>query len=174
MPFVTRALFAGLFATLLVPSISTAQTLDPTRVGCVNLSYVAQHSQIGKAGMARIEAAAAKKSVDLDARAAEVRKEQAALNSIGLSERARVDLQRTFDKARVELERLQEDARSEVNAMQEAFRAEFEKAVAPVIEEVSKERNLQFVFGLEQAAIVWFNPAVDISEDVVKRLDARK
>jgi Skp family chaperone for outer membrane proteins len=30
------------------------------------------------------------------------------------------------------------------------------------------------VFGLEQAAIVWWSPAVDISEEVVKRLDAGK
>lgn len=43
-----------------------------------------------------------------------------------------------------------------------------------MIEEVSSDRNLQFVFGLEQAVIVWFNPTVDISEDVVKRLDAKK
>ena len=41
-----------------------------------------------------------------------------------------------------------------------------------MIEEVSKEKGLQFVFGLEQAAIVWWNPAADISDDVVKRLDA--
>jgi Skp family chaperone for outer membrane proteins len=43
-----------------------------------------------------------------------------------------------------------------------------------VIDSVSKEKGLHFVFGLEQAAIVWWSPAVDISEDVVKRLDADK
>ena len=44
--------------------------------------------------------------------------------------------------------------------------------LAPVIDAVSKEKGLHFVFGLEQAAIVWWSPAVDISEEVVKRLDA--
>jgi Skp family chaperone for outer membrane proteins len=43
-----------------------------------------------------------------------------------------------------------------------------------VIDEVSKEKGLHFVFGLEQAAIVWWSPAVDISEECVKRLDAAK
>jgi len=30
------------------------------------------------------------------------------------------------------------------------------------------------VFGIDQAAIVWWSPAADISEEVVKRLDAAK
>ena len=54
------------------------------------------------------------------------------------------------------------------------FELEFRAKLTPVIDQVSKEKGLQFVFGLEQAAIVWWNPAVDISEDVVKRLDAGK
>ena len=43
-----------------------------------------------------------------------------------------------------------------------------------IIDAVSTEKGLQFVFGLEQAAIVWWSPAVDISAEVVKRLDAAK
>ena len=58
--------------------------------------------------------------------------------------------------------------------LQTQFEIDFRAQLAPIIEEVSKEKGLQFVFGLEQAGIVWWSPAVDISEDVVKRLDARK
>ena len=59
-------------------------------------------------------------------------------------------------------------------AMQTQFELDFRATLAPIIDEVSRERGLQFVFGLEQAAIVWWSPAVDISDDVVKRLDAKK
>jgi Skp family chaperone for outer membrane proteins len=58
--------------------------------------------------------------------------------------------------------------------MQTVFEVEFRARLTPVIDEVSKEKGLQFVFGLEQAAIVWWNRAADISDDVVKRLDALK
>ena len=58
--------------------------------------------------------------------------------------------------------------------MQTQFDAEFRVKLAPVIDEISKEKGLHFVFGLEQAAIVWWSPAVDISDEVVKRLDAGK
>jgi len=43
----------------------------------------------------------------------------------------------------------------------------------PIIAEISKEKGLHFVFGIEQASmLMWWSPSVDISEEVVKRLDA--
>ncbi len=80
-----------------------------------------------------------------------------------MSPRAIADLQRTFEKSRVDFERFKQDAQKEIEAMQTQFELEFRAKLAPVIDEVSKEKGLQFVFGLEQAAIVWWNPAVDIS-----------
>ena len=92
----------------------------------------------------------------------------------GLSPRAVADLQKTFEKSRVEFERFQQDAQQEIERLQTTFDAEFRVKLAPIIDAVSKEKGLQFVFGLEQAAIVWWSPTVDISEEVVKRLDAGK
>ena len=77
-------------------------------------------------------------------------------------------------KSRRDFDRLKQDTQHELAALHYEFEREFRAKLAPVIDEVSKEKGLQFVFGLEQAAIVWWNPAVDISEDVVKRLDAGK
>jgi outer membrane protein len=84
------------------------------------------------------------------------------------------DLQRTFEKSRLELERFQQDAQNEIAAMQTQFDMQFRAKLAPVIDEISREKGLHFVFGLEQAAIVWWSPAVDISDEVVKRLDGGK
>ena len=84
------------------------------------------------------------------------------------------DLQRAFEKSRLDLERFQQDAKNEIEAMQTRFDADFRAKLAPVIDEISKEKGLHFIFGLEQAAIVWWSPSVDISDEVVKRLDAGK
>ncbi len=149
---------------------------DLTRIGAINLSYVARNSKIGKTGLAKIEDETRKKAAEIEIKTAELRRQQAALqkSGIGLSPRAVADLQRAFEKSRVELERLQQDAQNDIAAMQSRFELDFRAKLAPVIDEVSKEKGLQFVFGLEEAAIVWWSPAVDISEDVVKRLDAGK
>ena len=56
--------------------------------------------------------------------------------------------------------------------MQNKFDADFRVKLAPILEEISKEKGLHLVFGIDQAAIIWWNPAVDISDECVKRLDA--
>ncbi len=163
------------FIALLFSAPAFAQVIDATKIGAINLSYVARTSRAGKAGLARIDDAGRKKSAEVAARAAELQKQQAELQktSVGLSARALADLQRAFEKSRLDFERLQQDAQKDIEAMQAQFELEFRAQLAPVIDEVSKEKGLQFVFGLEQAAIIWWNPAADISDDVVKRLDAR-
>jgi len=160
----------------LIPTTSFAQVADATKVGAINLSYVARTCKVGKEGLARIDDAARKKASEVEAKASELQNAQAAVQKagLGLSERALADLQRAFDKSRVELDRMQQDAKAEIESMQTQFELEFRAKLEPAIEEVSKEKGLQFVFGIEQAAIVWFSPAVDISDEVVKRLDASK
>jgi outer membrane protein len=166
-------LFAFLIAT---PLPSLAQSPDATKIGAINLSYVARTSKAGKAGLARIEDAGRQKSAEVEIKAADLQRRQAELqkNAVGMTERSRADLQRAFEKARTDFDRLQQDAQKDLQDLQTQFELEFRAQIAPVIDEVSKEKGLQFVFGLEQAAIVWWSPAVDISEEVVKRLDARK
>lgn len=171
-----RSILTAAFLAATFTSPVFAQTIDTTKIGAINLSYVARMSRAGKEGLSRIEDASRKKAAEVDARAAELQKQQAdfQFSSSGLSPRAIADLQRTFEKSKLDFERLQQDARAEIAAMQMQFEGEFRATIAPAIDEVSKQKGLQFVFGLEQAAIVWWDPALDISADVVKRLDAGK
>jgi outer membrane protein len=171
-----RSLAIAAILAALSPSASFAQAVDATKVGAINLSLVARMSKAGKEGLAKIDATSRQKSAEIDTKTSELQNAQLAVQKagIGLTDRARADLQRAFDKSKTELDRLQQDARSEIEAMQAQFEIEFRAKLAPVIDEVSKEKGLQFVFGLEQAAIIWWSPAVDISEEVVKRLDAGK
>lgn len=179
MPDAFRFLRIILTATIVaVTSSSTtfAQVVDAIRIGAINLSYVARSSKIGQSELAKIEDASRQKAAEIEIKAKLLQKQQTELQktSIGLSPRAIADLQRSFDKSRLELERLQQDSQHELNAMQARFELDFRARLAPVIDEISKEKGLHFVFGLEEAAIVWWSPAVDISDDVVKRLDADK
>ena len=171
-----RSLAAAVLIAAVISSTSFAQVVDAVKIGAINLSYVARTSKVGKTELARIEEAGRKKAAEIELKAAELQQQQTELQKtgIGLSPRAAGDLQRAFEKSRLELERFQQDARNEIEAMQQQFDVEFRAKLAPVIDGVSKEKGLQFVFGLDQAAIVWWSPAVDISDEVVKRLDAEK
>ena len=175
MPHAFRLLVAT-FTCVLLTSTSFAQVVDAIRIGAVNLSYIARTSKIGKSEIAKIEDASRKKTAEIEIKAAELQRHQAALQktSVGLSARALADLQRAFEKSRLDLQRFQQDAQNELTAMQTEFDVQFRAKLAPVIDEISKEKGLHFVFGLEEAAIVWWSPAVDISDEVVTRLDGGK
>jgi Skp family chaperone for outer membrane proteins len=167
----------ALAAVFLTASPAVAQVADAVRIGAVNLAYIARTSKIGKSELAKIDDAARKKTAAIESRAAELQKQQTELQKtgIGLSPRAVADLQRAFDRSRLDLERFQQDARNEIEAMQTQFEIQFRARLGPVIDQISKEKGLYLVFGLEQAPmIVWWSPSVDISEEVVKRLDAGK
>src|SRR4051812_48682798 len=77
-----------------------AQTSDATRVGAINLSYVARTCKMGKEGLARIDEASRKKAAEVDAKASELQHAQAAVQKagIGLTDRALADLQHAFEK----------------------------------------------------------------------------
>jgi Skp family chaperone for outer membrane proteins len=166
----TRAIVAAVLTLNVTPAVAQ----EAMRIGAVSLAYVARSSKAGQAGLAAIETFVKQKEGEAAVKAAELQKQQAELQraSTGLSPRALADLQRTFDRSRVAFERFQQDAQAEIERMQTSFDADFRVKLAPVIDAVSREKGLHFVFGLEQAAIVWWSPAVDISADVVTRLDA--
>jgi outer membrane protein len=165
---------AALAAVVFTPSVY-AQTIDPVRIAAVNLSYVAQSSKAGKSALAQIEEAGKKKEAEAAMRAAELEQQRFELQQRGsvMSERARADLQRAFEKGRIDFQRFQQDAQLELAGLQRNFEAEFRLKLLPVVDQISKEKGLHFVFGLEQSTmIVWWNPSLDISEEIVKRLDA--
>jgi len=163
---------AAVLAAVFVPP-SSAQSAEPFRIGAVSFAYVARTSKAGRAAMTALDAFGKQKSLEVEAKAAELQKQQAGLQkSASMSPRAAADLQRAFEKSRLEFERFQQDAQAEVEALQTKFDGELRVKLAPIVDQISKEKGLHFVFGLEQAAIVWFSPSVDISDEVVRRLDA--
>jgi outer membrane protein len=165
--------FVALVASVAALSGVAAAQSSPKIVG-VNLTYVAANSKFGKAALARIDEANKQKSGEVDARLAALTKQQSELQQgvSTMSERARADLQRAFERGRVDLARLREDAQSELRGMQLEFESVFRAKVTPVVDQLSRERGYSFVMGLEHPIVAWFHPDVDISDEVVKRLNA--
>lgn len=154
---------------LLAFSATSAFAQDTTRIGAISVAYVARTSKAGQSALAEINKFVKEKESIAAARLSEFEKQQleARKNNSAM-------LQKALERSRLDLERFQQDTQAEIEGMQARIDAEFRVKLAPIVDAISKEKGLQFVFGIEQAAIVWWSPAVDISEDVVKRLDAQK
>jgi outer membrane protein len=176
MRHISRTLSIAAVLAVSFVSSSSAQSAEPFQIGALSFSYVARNSKAGKAATAALEAFGKQKSIEVQGKAAELQQQQAELQkqSAALSARAVADLQRALEKSKLEFDRFQQDAQVEIDAMQTKFEAEFRLKLGPIVDEISKEKGLHFVFGIEQAAFAWWSPAVDISDECVKRLDAAK
>jgi outer membrane protein len=144
------------------------------RIAYVDLDRVASLSSAGKAAAAQLDQMRSKRNAELAERSKQISalEQKASLSASVLNDEARLRLQREYQRARVSFDRLRDDVQTEVQELQEELLRAFTARVFPVIDEVAKERKLWAVFSSE-ANLVWHDPAIDLTEEVAKRLDAK-
>ena len=89
-----------------------------------------------------------------------------------MSEAARTQLEKDVERETVEGQRFQQDAQAEVQELQNELEAEFIKRVTPVLAQVAAEKGLQVLFNAQQAGFAWIDPGLDLTTEVIKKLDA--
>ncbi len=156
------------------PPAAPAPFPEGAKYAFVNIQRIANESAEGKAASARINALVTKKQAEGAERTKQLQAAQQKLDAGGsvLSEAARATLTKEIDRLTVDIQRFNEDAQEELTALQNDAQAEFQTKLIPVIQTVAKERNLWAVFSAADSGVVWGDPGLDISADVIKRLDA--
>jgi len=143
-----------------------------SRIGYVDLERVAALSTEGKSATAQLEALRTKKAAEVAARGKQVEALQQKLTAGAvLNEAAYTRLQREFQRAQLDFQRFNEDAQAEVQDTQQQLWRAFTTRLFPVVGQVATEKNLWAVFSSE-STLLWHAPAIDLSEEVAKRLDA--
>ncbi len=138
----------------------------------VDIERVAALSAEGKAAAAKLQDLRTRKSAEVSARSKQVEALQAKLVQADgvLTDVVKVRLQREFQRAQIDFQRFSEDAQAEVQEAQQDTLRGFNDQLFPVIGQIAKEKKLWAVFGNDN--IIWYSPAVDLTEEVAKRLDA--
>lgn len=147
---------------------------EGARVAYVVLQRIANESAEGKAATTRIQALQQKKAAELTEKNKELQSVQQKLEkeSSVLSSTAAGELQKQVERMQVEIQRAQQDAQAEVQELQQQLQQEFQVKLEPVLQEIGKEKGLHFIFNGPDAGLVWADAALDISADVIKKLDA--
>ena len=83
-------------------------------------------------------------------------------------------MQKQIEKLNVEVQRFTQDAQAEVQELQQQLQGEFQQRLEPVLQLVAAEMGLQFIFNGPDAGLVWADSALDISGEVIKKLDSAK
>jgi Skp family chaperone for outer membrane proteins len=168
------ALTANTVSAQGVPAATPATPFPAgARIAFVDVRYVFAASRDGKAAATAIQALESKKKADIDAKTREVEALQQKLTQGGtvLNDESRGRLERDVARAKVDFERLVQDAQTEVQELQQQFQRAFSRKLFPAIGEVAKSRDLWAVFSLGEGNVLWHQTALDISPDIVARLD---
>ena len=169
----SKTILLVLFVTGLV-SFGYAQ--QPMKVGVVQSDAVLSKSQEGKRVTAQLEAKNKTLQEDLARIDDRIRDLETRLNTqrLTLSQEALGNLMADLDKQRTERTRFVEDSRRELNDLQLRLFNRLQSELRPIIEEIGKEKNMDLIFDVNGSGIIYFNPAVDITQDVIQRYDASK
>jgi len=144
------------------------------KIAFVNFQRVVAESVDGKASTARVNALIAKKQTEGTDKQKKLQTDQQKLQTTGsvMSEAARAQLEKDVERETVEGQRFQQDAQAEVQELQNELEADFIKRVTPVLAQVATDKGLQILFNAQQAGFAWVDPGLDLTTDVIKKLDA--
>jgi Skp family chaperone for outer membrane proteins len=149
---------------------------EGAKVAYVMLPVIAQSSAEGKAASTKIEDLQKKKQAELQDKNKQLQAAQQKLSAGGtvLNDTARGALEKDIDRMQREIQFAQQNAQAEVQDLTQELQEQFRQKLMPIIETIGKERGLQVIFSGGDAGIIWADPGLDLTQEVVKRLDAAK
>jgi outer membrane protein len=144
------------------------------RVAFINPPRIFQESADGKVAVARINALTQKKQTENQMKTKQLADNQQKLQTSGslMSDVARGQLEKEIEKEQLEVQRFQQDAQAEINELQTELQNDFVKKVSPIFQQIAIEKGLHMLFNAADAGFAWVDPGLDLTAEVIKRLDA--
>ena len=161
-------------ATAAPPAQPPAPFPAGAKIAFFQPEVVFQNSTEGKAALARVQALVQKKQTENADKAKQLQANQQKLQTSGsvMNEAARSQLEKEIERQQKEAERFQQDAQAEINELQQEVQNEFVKKLSPIVEQLAVEKGLHLVFNASESGIAWAAPGLDLTQDVIKKLDA--
>ena len=146
---------------------------DGAKIAYIVPDRIIVESELGKSLAARINALRSEKLTELTAKNKELEAAQQKLASGSvLSDAARSTAQKAADRLQVELQRAQQDAEAAVQELQQQVNTELERAITPLLEQVALDKGIYILLRADTGAVAWAAPALDLTGEVIKRLNA--
>ena len=157
------------------PPAAIPQPLFPVgaKFAFLDFQRVASDSVSGKLATRILDELRTKKLSEIEGQGKELQALTSRRDSGVLSGSALLQISKDVDKLQRAIQFSQQDAQAEIRQLQSELQIDFEKRVTPVVAEIAKEKGLHAVFAADPALALYINPELDISGEVIKRLDAQ-
>ena len=146
---------------------------EGAKVAFVNINAIAGGSSEGKAATSKIQDFIKKKNAEIQDRQKALQALQTKLqqNVSVMSDQARSQLEKDITKQTRELQSAQEDAQQEQQQLTQDLQSEFQQKLFPIVDAIAKEKGLHMVFSIADSGILWPDPGLDLTAEVIKRFD---
>ena len=147
---------------------------DGLKYAFVNVQRIASESAEGKAATTQVQALNNKKVEELNGKNKQLQTAQQKLESGGsvMSAQAQAQLSKEIERIQIDIQRFTEDAQQEVTQLQQQLQDDFQRKLTPVIQQVATEKQLHMMFSVVDSGLVWGDPALDLTPEIIKRFDA--
>jgi Skp family chaperone for outer membrane proteins len=158
------------------PATPPAPFPQDAKIAFIDVNAVAGTSTAGKEASKKLSALNDKKLAEINEKNKQLQALQTKLNTGGsvLNETARAQLEKDIDRMQRDIQFTQQNAQAEMQELTNDLQGEFQKKLLPVIEEIAKEKGLHAVFSIADSGAAYVHPGLNITDEVVKRLDAKK
>ena len=146
------------------------------KIAFVDVNQVAGLSVAGKAASKQLQDLTNKKSGEIGEKNKQLQALTTKRDQGGsvLNDSARASLDKEIDKMQRDIQYAQTNAQAEFQDLQTEMQNDFQKRLIPIIEEIAKEKGLYAVFSVADSGAAFVHAGLDLTAEVVKRLDAKK
>lgn len=163
---------AALGALLLIPVAAGAQ--GTVKIAVLDTERVLLGSTTGKKALAELKKLQEQKENELKAKQQEARDLQKRLEEgrLSLAQDKLAGMEKELEDKAISLKRLQDDAQRELQKRRDELLGGVDQQVMPVINLMGKELGFTLIFRKFESGLIYADEALDITEQVIQRLDA--
>ena len=146
---------------------------DGLKYAYIRIDRIAAESAAGKGLNDRVKALNDQKVRELNDKNKALQSVQQKLESGGsvLNDTARAQLQAEVERQQRDIQRFTEDAQQDLQALQQQLQEEFTRQLNPILDRVAKAKQVHMVFNATESGLVWADPSMDLTTDIIKALD---
>ena len=152
-------------------SFALLQAQQTVKIGVVDSQKILFNSNRGKEVLAQLE----KKSKEMQSKLDKLDKEIQQLENkistqrVALDPEALTKLGDELQKKRTERQRFWEDSQREIASLRARLFTKMRNEILPIIQQIGKEKGYTLIVDLGDAGAIYWDPAVDITDEVIKR-----
>ena len=156
------------------PSAPQVQFQEGLKYAYLRVDVIAASSIEGRAANEKVKALNDQKVRELNERNKALQTAQQKLEQGGtvLNDVARAQLQQEVERQQRDIQRFTEDAQQDVQALQQQLQEDFQRKLNPVVDRVAREKQVHMVFSAADSGLVWADPTMDLTADVIRAFDA--